>query len=408
MQWLTFTSGVTGNPQLFGTSSFWTDKFYDLYARHLAFRELDGFVGNPSPIFQMWLEHPTPDAYLDAMVPTPDDYRKLNIPILTITGDYDDDQPGALTYYRRHIEYGAPGATANHYLIIGPWDHAGTRTPKAEVGGLKFGPASVVDLNQLHREWYDWAMKSGPKPEFLKKRVAYYVTGAEEWKYADNLAAVAPQKRVLYLDSDGSASDAFHSGFLAGEKPHRAAADRYTYDPLDIRAGALQRREEERPVLSQRDTLNLFGNGVVYHTAPSSEDTEISGFLELTVWLSMDVPDTDLLVQVYEIQSDGTSIALTSAVMRARYRESLRQPKPVPAGGTVRYKFDNFTWFSRRIAKGSRLRLVFSCPNSINLEKNYNAGGDVARETAKDARIAHISLYHDAEHPSSLQLPVAP
>jgi hypothetical protein len=49
---------------------------------------------------------------------------------------------------------------------------------------------------------------------------------------------------------------------------------------------------------------------------------------------------------------------------------------------------------------------VFSCPNSINVEKNYNSGGEVSRETGKDARTAHITLYHDANHMSSLELPV--
>jgi putative CocE/NonD family hydrolase len=406
IQWLTFTSGLAGNVQTFGDSTYWKEKFYDLYARHLSFRELDRLVGNPSPIFQKWLDHPTPDAYFDAMVPAPKDFAKMRIPILTITGDYDGDQAGALTYYQRHMQYGARESVANHYLIIGPWDHAGTRTPKNEVGGLKFGPASVLDLNDLHRQWYDWTMKTGPKPEFLKNRVAYYVTGAEEWKYADSLDSVAPRRRVLYLDSDGPANDVFRSGSLAAEKPHGPASDRYVYDPLDIRFGELERKDEEKPLLSERDALNLFGNGLVYHTAPFVEDTEVSGFLKLIVWLAMDVPDTDLSANVYEIQADGTSIALTSAAIRARYRDSLRQAKPVPAGEVVRYNFDNFTWFSRRIAKGSRLRLVFSCPNSINLEKNYNSGGDVSRETAKDARTAHIALYHDAQHPSTLELPV--
>jgi len=406
MQWLSFTSGVTGNPQLFAASSFWMEKFYELYARHLPFRELDQLVGNPSPIFQKWLDHATPDAYYDAMVPTEANYRQFRIPILTITGDYDGDQPGAMTYYQRHMRYGAAEAVANHYLIIGPWDHAGTRTPKAEVGGLKFGPASVLDLNDLHRQWYDWTMKAGPKPEFLKKRVAYYVTGAEAWKYADTLEGIASERRVLYLGSSGTAADAFHSGTLSAEKPAGAAADHYVYDPLDTRYGALERTEEEKPVLSQRSALNLFGNGAVYHTEPFAEDTEVSGYVKLTVWLAMDVPDTDLEADVYEIQPDGTSIGLTSGVMRARYRESLRTAKPVPVGETVGYVFDDFTWFSRRIAKGSRLRLVISCPNSINVEKNYNSGGDVTRETAKDARTAHIAVVHDAAHPSAIEFPV--
>jgi len=36
-----------------------------------------------------------------------------------------------------------------------------------------------------------------------------------------------------------------------------------------------------------------------------------------------------------------------------------------------------FTYFSRQLAKGSRLRLVVHLPNSIYLEKNYNSGGVV-------------------------------
>jgi len=40
------------------------------------------------------------------------------------------------------------------------------------------------------------------------------------------------------------------------------------------------------------------------------------------------------------------------------------------------------------------------------LEKNYNSGGVVAGETAKDARTAHITVYHDAAHPSRLELPL--
>ncbi len=42
------------------------------------------------------------------MVPTVDDYKRINIPILTITGHYDGRQYGALEYYRRHMAYGTP------------------------------------------------------------------------------------------------------------------------------------------------------------------------------------------------------------------------------------------------------------------------------------------------------------
>jgi uncharacterized protein len=407
MQWLTFTSGVTSNANLFGSSSYWGSKAREIYMSHAAFQNYDKLVGNPSPVFQKWVAHPVPDAYYDAMVPSPEQYKRISVPILTITGHYDGDQPGAFTYYKRHMQYGTAEAKAKHYLIIGPWDHAGTRTPKAEVGGLKFGAASVLDLNKLHTEWYDWAMKGGAKPEFLKKRVAYYLVGAEEWKYADSLESIANAAKTFYLSSNGAASDVFHSGVLTeGKGAAGSATDSWTYDPLDTRPGTTEPEDDPNPLTSQRGAMNLFGEGVVYHSEPFAEATEITGFAKLTLWLKMDVPDTDVEADLFEILPDGGSVALTSATMRARYRESLREAKPVPAGAMEKYVFENFTFFSRRIAKGSRLRLIVESINSTGAEKNYNSGGVVAAETAKDAKTAHTSLVHDTEHPSALELPI--
>ena len=44
--------------------------------------------------------------------------------------------------------------------------------------------------------------------------------------------------------------------------------------------------------------------------------------------------------------------------------------------------------------------------NSIAWQKNYNSGGDVMRETARDARTATVRIHHDASRPSMLELPV--
>ena len=406
VQWLTFTSGRTGNEKTFGNDQFWTAKLKEMYRAHSAFGQFDKLVGNPSAIFQKWVQHPVPDAYYDAMVPTPEQYKKLSLPILTITGHYDGDQPGAFTFYRRHMEYGSAEAKANHYLIIGPWDHAGTRTPRREMGGLKFAEASAPDLNKLHSEWYAWTMKSGAKPEFLKKRVAYYVMGAEEWKYADSLEGIANKTVALYLSSNAGAGDVFHSGTLGAEKPSTGGADSWTYDPLDTRPGDAEPAENLAYLTSQSGIINMFGEGLVYHSEPFEAPTEVSGFPKLTLWLAMDVPDTDLVAALYEILADGSSIQLSNATMRARYRESLRRETLVPTGKPEKYVFDNFMFFSRQVARGSRLRLVVASINTPSAEKNYNSGGVVARETGRDARTAHIRLLHDADHPSALVLPV--
>lgn len=405
IQWLTFTSGVTPNANLFGESKFWISKFRELYLQHRPFKELDQIAGNTSSHFQTWLQHPIPDAYWEAMSPQPEDYKKMELPILTITGHYDGDQAGAMHYYRMHMKHGTSSGKENHFLILGPWDHAGTRTPNKEVGGLTFGDASMVDLNRLHKEWYDWTLKKGKKPEFLKDRIAYYVVGAEKWKYAKSLDAIPGSKLILYLTSDRKAKDVFQSGKMTDQKASGAAMDEYSYDPLDTRPAELEKEEVENYITDQRYALNLFGNGLVYHSEPFPQETEVSGYVKFVAWIAMDVPDTDFQATLFEIKPDGTSVLLTQDLIRARYRDSLTQEKLVVSGEINRYEFNTFTFFSRQIGKGSRLRLLLTCPNSIYLQKNYNSGKVVAEESGKDARTAHIKLYHDAEHASFLQLP---
>ena len=405
MQWMTIISGVTGNSTLFGDIAFWIEKFQEMYQNHKPYRQLDEIVGNVATVFRTWVAHPTPDAFWDQMALTEAQYDQISLPILTITGHYDGDQPGAMEYYRRHMRSDS-SAKADHYLIIGPWDHPGTRTPQAEFGGLKFGEASLVDLNQLHKEWYDWTMKGGKKPAFLKQRVACYVAGEEKWKYASDVEALVKRVEKRYLNSAGSAGDVFHSGTLDEKPPKTSPPDRFTYDPLDKRPGELERVEIKEYFTDQTPDLNLFGNGLVYHTAAFPRDTEITGWVRLVAWMSLDVPDTDFSVTLSEVLPNGKVIKLTQDLLRARYRESLRQEKLVVPGEINPYTFDGFTFFSRRISKGSRLRLILNCPNTINLEKNYNGGGVVADESAADARTAHITLYHDADHPSCLEIPI--
>jgi len=415
MQWFTFTSGKAGQQNLFGDSKFWRTKFLDFYKKHLAFSTLDSFVGNPSVSFQRILKHPTADAYYDAMIPSKEQFQKMTLPILTITGQYDGDELGAMTYYRDHIANASPEARAKHFLIIGPWDHAGTRTPTDEVGGLKFGPGAIVDLNDLHRQWYDWTMKSGAKPQFLKNQVAYYLlapgnSGANgEWKYTDSYANLIANPKTFYLDSkNGDANCVFRSGFLTEKQPNQGA-DEYINDPLDTHRGEEVEGAEPKDktaVIDQSFALCIGKDGLVYHTDPLPKEVPLIGCPKVSLWVSIDTPDTDLQADLYEIQPDGTSVALWNDIRRLRYRESLREAKLVKPGEIVKCDFDPGLFVGRRLMKGSRLRLVVYSPNSIFWQKNYNSGGVVADETAKDARTAHVKIYHDAQHASAIELPL--
>lgn len=416
MRWLTYTSGHASQGNLFGDTKFWQTKFVQAYREHLPFKNLDSLAGNPSPNFQRFLQHPAQDAYWDAMVPTNEQFKKIAMPLLSITGQYDGDELGAMTFYRDHMANASPEARAKHFLVIGPWDHAGTRTPTEDVGGVKLGSGAMLDMNDLHRQWYDWTLKGGKQPEFLKKNVAYYVlaegnTGATgEWRYADTLEGSFAPARTFYLDSEnGDANGVFRSGKLTETTP-KSGADTYVYDPLDTRRAELVSMDDQSKTeqLDQRFALSIGNDGLVYHTAPMEAGSELIGCPEATLWLSVDVPDTDVLMTIDEIQPDGTSVALWNDVRRLRYRDSTREQKLVTPGEPVQVKFAPGLFVARKLAKGSRLRVVVSAPNSPGLQKNYNSGGVVADETAKDAKTAHVRVLHESAHASALKLHLKP
>lgn len=407
VQWLTFVSGHALQERIFGDARFWAQQFRRLFESGAPFKSLDSFIGNPSPTFQEWIAHPEQGAYWDEYNPQAQHYAKLTIPILTITGIYDGDQLGALSHYRQHMQHTSPEGRARHYLIIGPWDHAGTRTPQAQFCGLKFGEASLLDLPKLHLEWYAWTLQGGSRPQFLQKPVAYYVTGAEKWRYADTLEHITARQEPLYLQSHSSPVDVFHSGSLVAIAPERSSPDRYLYDPRDVRLAELESTLDPEDMTEQRMVHARNGRQLVYHSAPFEQEREISGFFKFTAWLSIDTPDTDFAVKIYEIDLQGCSILLAWDNLRARYRESLHTPKLIQARQALRYDFDAFNFVSRQIKQGHRLRLIIGPVDSIYVQKNFNSGGVVAEESMQDARPVQVQLFHDAAHPSALYIPIA-
>ena len=408
LKWNVLTSEKTTGWNFNSQWDYWAQKARFCYLNHIPFHQIDRVMTNQENAhFQTWMSHPPHDPYWRQLIFSPEQYQNIDIPILTIAGHYDDSQRGSLHTYRLHMQYGSPQAKENHYLVIGPWDHAGTRTPRREVGGLHFSEAALLDLNRLHVEWYDFVMKGGPKPVFFKKQVAYYVMGAEEWNYTEELATLSQPRRYYLHSAYGNANDVYHSGSLDNIEPQDSQPEGYTYDPLDIRPAELEREEIKDYLTDQRWALNLYGNGLIYHTAPFEKDTEITGWAKLALWLELDVPDTDFEVILSEILPDGSHIKLSDDFMRARYRETQWAEKLVTPGEINCYEFSAFTFFSRLVKRGSRLRLLVHCPNYIFWEKNYNSGGYVGFETAQEARTTHVKLYHDASRPSYLELPIA-
>lgn len=406
-QWLALTSGQTGQDNLFADGKYWATRFVDAYERNQPFYKLADLAGSNRAAFLEWLDHPGYDSYWAAFNPKPSDYATINIPILTITGYFDGDQPGALRYYREFMANASTNAKQHFYLLIGPWDHPGTRHPQEKLGGLAFGKNSVLDIDQLHIDFFNWVLKNGKRPATISERVNYYVMGAGEWRHAASLGDLSDHSLRLYLSSpDGPAHDVFHSGQLTTAAPPAQGPDTLVDDPLALEpADELLKPPADDYLVHSPEAYK--SNRLIYTSEPLDAPITLAGAMDLLANLSIDTPDADFGAEVDAVLPDGRTLVLGQDMVRARFRHGVAKAEPVQPGVIEPYRFDGFYFTVRELPKGTRLRLVLGPVNTPGVQKNYNSGGRIGYETARDARTASISVHLDPGHPSFLEIPLA-
>jgi putative CocE/NonD family hydrolase len=416
---LGYTSGRSLNTGFIANQSYWAGKMLEQYAAYRPFRELDDAIGiaqddwwmtddrgQKLSFMKMWLDHVGDEPFNLAAEPEAQDYARMDFPVLTATGYFDDDQPGALRYYRGHVNDAPAAAVSQHYLVIGPWDHGGTQKPTKEIEGLAIPDAAVIDMDALHADWYDWVLGRGLKPAFLHDRVAYFMTGADEWRYAKTLEAASSGKGLnLYLSApEGTPRDLFHSGSLSqsptGQEPPAIVVD----DPHELPELEVAKYAENEDLKSQFRGFQK--RAISFHSEPFERDTEVAGQMCLKLLVEADAPDFDLWAQVLMVLPDGSTLRLGEDIRRARFRNSAFKQELLKPNQIVEIPFE-FYWMARRIPAGARLRLTIAPLNSPNFQKNYNTGGRIGYEKPEDIRVAHIKVFHDAEHASQLILPLA-
>ena len=415
---LGYTSGRSLNTGFIANQSYWAGKMLEQYAAYRPFRELDDAIGiaqddwwmtddrgQKLSFMKMWLDHVGDELFNLAAEPKSQDYARMDFPVLTATGYFDDDQPGALRYYRGHVRDAPAAAVSQGYLVIGPWDHGGTQKPTKEIEGLAIPDAAVIDMDALHADWYDWVLGRGPKPAFLHDRVAYFMMGADEWRYAKTLDATSSGKVLnLYLSAPEGPRDVFHSGSLSqsptGQEPPAIVVD----DPHELPELEVAKYAENEDLKSQFRGFQK--RAISFHSEPFERDTELAGQMCLKLQVEADAPDFDLWAQVLMVLPDGSTLRLGEDIRRARFRNGAFKQELLKPNQIVEIPFE-FYWMAQRIPAGARLRLTIAPLNSPNFQKNYNTGGRIGYEKPEDIRVAHIKVFHDAEHASQLILPLA-
>ena len=144
---------------------------------------------------------------------------------------------------------------------------------------------------------------------------------------------------------------------------------------------------------------------LIFSTPPLTQDVEVTGWVKATLYASSSAVDTDFTALLADVEPSGYARFLTDGIVRARYRNSTQHAEPIEPGKIYKYSID--MWATGNLFKaGHRIRLYLSSSNFPRFDRNMNTGEPIAGGT----RMVKASqrIYHDAEHPSVLVLPVIP
>ena len=322
-------------------------------------------------------------------------------------------------------------------MVIGSWLHGHETLLDSSSGEVDFGVDAVLDnIDDLRLKWFDHFLKGMHTDVLEGPPIDVFVMGGGSgrsnmvrrmshggfWRTEEGWPLPGTRFTNYYLQPAG--------GLSVDQPLPGAAPSRYTFDPTDpvptlggfiqspgvpgvVSGGAFDQRgrpdmffacKDNLPLASRRDVL-------VFQTPTLEDDVEVTGPVVVHLSAASSAPDTDFtakLVDVYPPNDDypqGFAMNLADGIIRARYRntrerEELMEPNKV-------YDFTIDLQATGNVFKeGHRIRLDISSSSFPQFDVNPNTGAPLW--SSGELKTAHQTVYHDAEHPSHVVLPVIP
>jgi len=386
--------------------------------RHLPEMDIIKAVDGPHGIFADRAEVSTGGAMIKRTPNDPAWYRgglwhddmKINVPGFWFMSWYDVSIGPNLAAYNFVRKTARPDVANEQYAVIAPTLHCGyTRATEDTIVGERSMGDARLDYAELTYGWFDHFLK-GEDNHVLEKmpKVKYFTMGLNKWQSSDTWPPAGAQPMTFYLGSGGKANTRNGDGALASAAPANDAPDKFTYDPMDpvpsyggnvcctgnaVTGGAFdQRKMEERPDI------------LVYTSEPFKEGVEASGPIEVTLYVSSDVKDTDVSVKILDVYPDGTAYNLDETIQRLRYREGYDHPPVWMESGKVYKVALQPMTTSNYFAAGHRIRLEVTSSNFPRFDRNLNTGGNNYDET--HGVVAHNAVHHSKQYASAVTLTV--
>ncbi len=335
-----------------------------------------------------------------------------------ISGWFDDDFPGT----RANWELMQQKAALPQRLIIGPWKHGYNNDRK--LNGFAFGPDAIRDDIWLAKQrWYDHFLK-GRDAGIRQRQVEYFVLGSNEWRSSSRWPPDSVRPQNWYFESSGRAHQLTSDGTLRPRLPaSENPPDVFQYDPEDpapnwMSFDLMERWEDVQSFPYDFKDIEARHDVVVYTSDLLAEELTIAGDIQVVVYASTDVRDTDWWAHLSDVYPDGQSVRLTTGMLRARFRH-LEDPEHHISGKNfaderlllgdptqvVRYQIA-IPSIANTFRRGHRIRVAIMNAQDKYSFPNSNTGEDEAKVT--HTTIGNMKIHHDRSRPSHVVLPVLP
>jgi putative CocE/NonD family hydrolase len=386
--------------------------------RHLPVKDIIKAVGGPLGIFADPMPVDTGGAMIQREPNDPAWYKgglwhdsmTINVPGFWFMSWYDVSVGPNLAAYNHVRKTARPEIADQQYAVIAPTLHCAYKRADENltVGERSVGDARL-NYDELTWAWFDHFLK-GEKNGVLQTmpKVRYYTMGINKWQSSDTWPPLGAQPMSLFLSSGGKANTLNGDGALTNTPPATDSPDRFEYDPMKpapshggnvcctgraVDGGAFdQRKIEERPDI------------LVYSTEPLKEGIEVSGPIEVTLYVSSDAKDTDFTVKLIDVYPDGRAYNLDETIQRMRYRNGYDKPLVWMETGKVYKASLQPMTTSNYFEAGHRIRLEVSSSNFPRFDRNLNTGGKNYDES--QGVVARNAVHHSKQYPSEIKIMV--
>ncbi|QBD75975.1 CocE/NonD family hydrolase [Ktedonosporobacter rubrisoli] len=396
--WLHLVSGRMNQPM---ETVSWSQVY-----EHLPLLTMDERAGRYNQHWRADFEHTQLDEYWERER-YQNKFDRINVPVLHISGWYDDEEIGTPLNFNGMTTQGAtPEVRASQRMLMGPWGHQFNTT--AKLGEIDFGPDALIDMNGEYTSWFDRWLKPTEAGTSASQRATarIFIMGENTWRDEYEWPLARTQWTRYYLHSGGRANSLFGDGSLSTQAAEgNEPADTYQYDParpvpfISDETSSQIGGPDDYAAVERRDDV------LVYVTEVLTQDVEVTGPIRLELYATSSAFDTDFTAKLIDVWPTGFRQRLCDGMVRARFRNGMDKPELIEPGKVYKYTIE--CWDTAQVFKaGHRIGLEVSSSAFPKFDRNLNTGAPLGKTS--EFITAEQQIYHDAEHPSALILPIIP